>query len=304
MKHMLFIFMMWIGSVYTTPVRILSPSNFNQGNSFTITQTGLYMLSDDVVSTAANTLVISSSNVEVDLNGKSLLGQGAGATAGISVSPGIGNIKIRNGTIANYQTNGIVLAAGTARSNILVEGVNIISTGTGIALNNCFNVEIRKCKIALGSSVGISMTNAVNIFVDQCSVRRNSLSGCTIATSTAYISNCTMSENGGQGVFMGIGASGVISDSTFSANSNAGVSIASGAIQVTVSRCIANFSTANAGFTNDSTTGAVIGCIAFMNTTTNYSTAASAVSAISVNRASQLAAGAVTDVRYDNLAIT
>ena len=69
---------------------------------------GSYYLTGNVnISTGANGITISGSNVTIDLNGFTLTGPGSGFGSGIYLNSGVSNVSIFNGTIRNWGSHGI-----------------------------------------------------------------------------------------------------------------------------------------------------------------------------------------------------
>jgi hypothetical protein len=300
MKHLLIILTMMCLNLIGAPIRIISPADVSRA-TFIISTTGTYIFSDDLLAAANPAISITSSNVVLDMNGRTLFG--STANNGINVA-NAGNITIRNGSLSNFST-GINIDGASGASNVLVDSVMIQNcAGSGFLLAACQEITIRNCMSTGNAGAGINVQSGRDILIDNCSFVTNGGRGInvgTVTTATVTVNNCVMACSGDAGIVFVTAADSVIQNSTAFANTQAGIQILPG----TVRSIMANsYSYANLlGFVNESATSGVIGSMAFSNTTTNYS-GAGPFSAISVNRNSQLAQGAVTDIRYDNLAIT
>lgn len=300
MKHLFIALAMVCFNLIGAPIRIISPADVSRG-TFIITATGTYIVSDDLFATANPAISITTSNVVLDFNGRTLFGNTS--SNGINVA-NIGNITIRNGSLSNFNI-GINMVGTTGISNVLVDNMMVQScAGVGILLGVCQDMIVKNCMSTGNGGSGISIDSGKDIMVDNCYLITNGGRGFNlagVATATVSITNCVAICSGDAGVVCIATADSVVQNTAAFANTQAGIQILSGSVRSLITN---SYSYANLlGFVNESATSGVIGSMAFANTATNYS-GAGPVSAISVNRNSQLAPGAVTDVRYDNLAIT
>jgi parallel beta-helix repeat protein len=293
-------------TLFAAPVRMIAPSDINQGVSFAITQTGLYIFSDDIVarSATATAIIISSSHVILDLNGKSLVGS-PGAD-GIAIRDRVGNIKIRNGTISSFGNNGINIAGVSGVTTVRLENLLVTNNGTaGIAVAGCGMSRITACRAYANGTDGISLNSSRGIMISQCNVSRNANRGIVVGlttSTTAYICDCDAVQNL-TGIRLQNAFDTYVTNCRFSANTTGGFSIGSNSGRSILSNSTA-FGNPGFGFQNGTTAnGAVVGTVAFANTSTNYDGTVGALTAVSVNRATQLAPGSDLDTRYDNIAV-
>jgi hypothetical protein len=127
-----------------------------------------------------DSFIVASSNVTIDLGGNVL----AGAINGITVQPGLQNITIKNGIIANMFGNGILVNSGC--SQIVISNITTYS---------CDNAGIEM--------LGSSSAPITDIFIDHCITL--SCSGNSLAVNpasiylnyckAAQITNCTLNYN-------------------------------------------------------------------------------------------------------------
>lgn len=140
---------------------------------------------------------------------------------GITVSPGLSNITIRNGTIQGMTGLGIIVGAGC--TNITLENINVIGcNATGIlfngniasiiqdgSINNCL---IYSCTGANGDpAYGLRLIYCDNFDIQNSTFDRNDAgtanSGYGISTewcTTCRFTNCEINANGGNTLGVGI----------------------------------------------------------------------------------------------------
>jgi hypothetical protein len=96
------------------------------GSTIKITKAGSYFLDANINTKliVLPVILVTVSNVTINLNGFSIIGPGgtAGTATGISANLGVSNVTIVNGTITRMHGTGIVL-----RSNSAVSGVELIN---------------------------------------------------------------------------------------------------------------------------------------------------------------------------------
>ncbi len=99
--------------------------------TLTISKPGSYYLPRNLVSalTSAPVVLVTVSNVVLDLNGNSIIGPGGtGVSAGIETNPDVSNVTVENGTISR-----IAGAALNLGPNSEVSGVHIVNNnGDGV----------------------------------------------------------------------------------------------------------------------------------------------------------------------------
>jgi len=167
--------------------------NTTLSNTYTISSSGTYLLCNDIVfnwtdpnstGTIQNAIVISASNVTLDLNNKTLSQNGAGIAIGILVSPGVSNVTIKNGTVRYFKGIGI-RAKGC--DTLHFDDLNVLNNGTsiydqlhgksiwaaGVALVDCSNIYMQGCKVNENSDTGLVGGGVTNLQVNNCSFDNN-----------------------------------------------------------------------------------------------------------------------------------
>lgn len=134
-------------------IRIESYSN-SQNRKIEINRPGNYRLSDDVSVRNGDGIVITASNVSLNLNGNTVKTLAPGTGRGIFVN-GVSGVSIRNGKVGGFNSNVMVLNS----TNINVESLQI--TGGGLAPNNG-PTEIG-VQIVGGRSVFVSRNNITSV---------------------------------------------------------------------------------------------------------------------------------------------
>ncbi|MEM7391732.1 MAG: right-handed parallel beta-helix repeat-containing protein, partial [Verrucomicrobiota bacterium] len=119
---------------------------------FTISEAGSYYLVSNLVdSTGANGITIDASDVTLDLNGFSLLGNGSGFD-GININAGVENVLIQNGTIRDWTGIGI---DGFSASNCIFRTLRLIENAIGLSSGN--NARVEKCDARRNTTTGIGL---------------------------------------------------------------------------------------------------------------------------------------------------
>jgi hypothetical protein len=138
---------------------------------FHITNSGSYYLTDNLTNSGfSGGIVISASDVTLDLNGFTLFG-GPGSGEGINVDDGLRNVTLMNGTVRGWGDY-------------------------GVRAFRAFAVECRNIR-ALGNISGLGLsTNGV---ARECLSRDNSSYGI-YAASGSVVEHCTISDNGADGI--------------------------------------------------------------------------------------------------------
>ncbi len=172
----------------------------------TITQTGDYDISGDANYTPVGTndtiVQISASNVSLNLGGHTLTQSNlvAGLT-GITVSPNLTNVSIKNGYIQNITGTGIGIGQGCARitiDNIATiscdnRAINISGLPNSLIRNsvvkNC--AFLNNCQGAAADNV-ITLSHCVNVQIKDCTFTQNSTSPNTL--DVAELATCTRCE--------------------------------------------------------------------------------------------------------------
>ena len=179
---------------------------------------GSYYLTGNLnISTSANGITVSGSNVTIDLNGFTLTGSSSGSGSGIFLSGGFSNVTIVNGTIRNWGSHGI---NALGNPNLRAEKLRVISNGgNGIAAD--LNCEVVNC--IADSNVGYGIQGTDNCLVKDCQVTGSTgVPGDGIVLGqAALVTGCVASGNIGNGIKL---TSGAAKDCTTNNNGGNGIS--------------------------------------------------------------------------------
>ena len=161
---------------------------------FTISQPGSYYLTTNLVGVAGNSgIFIQASDVTLDLNGFSMLGN-ASAFFAIIINGGNANITVRNGTISGWSVEPGVYNLG---KHVVLEHLNFSGNWQG---PNCANdTVIRDCVVSDNAGDGIILGN--NSTVNNCLVLSNANNGVTVQGTGNVINGNNFSGNDASGSF-------------------------------------------------------------------------------------------------------
>lgn len=209
------------------------------GAVFKITQPGSYYLTGDVTIPAGkNGVVITASNVTLDLNGFSIVGATSQAQHGVQ-SSGVKNIVVRNGTLRSMGGAGVFFDGASCRvekvSVLACNGSGVYLPGAGCVVEGCLvdtsegtgvytgeSGVVRDCTVTgayYGVSVGSKSTvtgcvsshnNAggyaieCNSKVEGCLANSNAQEGFFLCSSE--MSGCSATGNTGTGIYAGGGS--------------------------------------------------------------------------------------------------
>lgn len=165
----------------------------------TIGLPGKYILCEVIDTTASTAITIDADNVELDLNGFSIINAGTA----ININSGHSNITIRNGLIKDTTGNGIDIDTASCIfiANIWVEN----SGDEGIYAEFSSNVIIKNVQLTGASSDGLCFFTCDNVIVQDALCSNNSASGLNFDSSSRItIKNCLCPNNGDQGIHMEI----------------------------------------------------------------------------------------------------
>ena len=129
----------------------------------TITQSGVYHLSNDIVGTIA----IAANNVTLDLNNRAL---GVSGGVGISCS-NQNNITIQNGILQNSNIH--ISVSGC--TDLVVENVDFISGQTGIIFQNCLGASITDCNMSSLGNTGVYINTCTDVTVNTVQIFNSTL---------------------------------------------------------------------------------------------------------------------------------
>ena len=145
-----------------------------------ITQPGSYVLAGNINAGVANGLIISSSDVTLDLNGYRVSTTGIVQNP-ITLSGALSNITIRNGS-THGGVNGIIVAASV--TGLLFEDLRVASASqTGLQMNSGGNLGflLRRCHIV---DTGANTAGSPSL----------TITGINLVGSTHRVEDCTVSR--------------------------------------------------------------------------------------------------------------
>jgi hypothetical protein len=183
------------------------------------------------------------SDVTIDLNGFSLIGQStSGTDAGIAVQGTLTDICVKNGSITGFRGAGI----GGNMSNSHFEKLTIYNNSGGGIIGTISSSRFQNLIINGNGGNGVSITD--HNVVDGCVITGNhsvgiiANNGCRVVQSAVSgnqsdgidgndhttVESCTAAENKGYGVTVHFG--GVVRDCTVRANSAVGIFFSGGSL--------------------------------------------------------------------------
>ncbi len=170
----------------------VSQAGIEAGAGFphTISEPGSYKLTSNlqVPPTAAGGILITASDVTLDLNGFQILGPGAADAYGIRIGGAAvpTGVTIRNGTVRGMSGIGVhaVAAATPTSANVSCEAVNAIGNGGGGLSLQSGGAAVR-CLARDNTGSGIAVTNGL---VRECVAVNNTGDGINASAST--VSRC------------------------------------------------------------------------------------------------------------------
>jgi parallel beta helix pectate lyase-like protein len=229
--------------------------------TLTISVPGVYQLCEDITSTFNPAINVTTSNVQIDLNGHTMTVDTSGAS-GITVS-GQSNIQIKNGTIVT--TLGTAIVINSTAQNINIEDIQTFQGG--ISVTSSQGITIARYR-GMGVGSGISLlSNSADIIVQDSSVVGSAAAGTPVNgfminnVSNVLCDNCQALTTG-IGFFITTNALGVLLRDCYATTANAGFNCtALSSSGFTMERC--NAENCNFGFFVDSTVagGEFVECI-------------------------------------------
>lgn len=182
---------------------------------YTISSSGTYYLLGNLTGvTGQSGIRINASNVNLNLNGRTLRGA-PGARVGIEVGlAGANTITIQNGTICNWPLGGIdaTSTVGMHLDGVVVNDCQIRGMSLGAA------AMVQRCTARANGGIGIFVSD--NSSLDSCLAIDNSGHGISTGVNTR-VSNCTASENDEDGIL--VSGESTVSDSLATANGRSGI---------------------------------------------------------------------------------
>ncbi len=220
----------------------------DQDSLFRITSGGSYYLTGSyTVLSGRSFLEIAASNVTVDLNGFRVNGL-AGSLDGITLGPGVNNVRIINGHLTGFGGDGVDTgdvggATGVHLRDITVSSVggfgfrvgptgvitDCMATGAGTGgFNLAGGVVAERCTAKSNTGAGFFASGAAHM--TRCVARENTTDGFRLSSS-ATVEHCESLNNTGTGVSAITGSNSQrIVGNTISGNTANGMFLASAAL--------------------------------------------------------------------------
>jgi parallel beta-helix repeat protein len=161
----------------------------------TIAAPGSYYLTSNINVAGATAVIITASNVTLDLNGFAITG--SLDNFGVVMGGNTLNVVVRNGTIRNFA------------QGILNAGVTIVS------LSNLMITENR-------NGVGLD-ADGIGVFIDGCTIVRNQQDGILALGSTMVVTHSTVAGNGFDGIELRGSTDVVIRENRVNDNGRSGI---------------------------------------------------------------------------------
>ncbi|HEV8593414.1 MAG TPA: right-handed parallel beta-helix repeat-containing protein, partial [Pyrinomonadaceae bacterium] len=131
-----------------------------RGDTLNITRSGVYRLVGDISANGGDGIVITASNVTLNLNGHAVETSAPGTGRGIVIT-GASGVQVKNGKVGSFNSNVMVIGS----TNVNIEALQIV--GQGLAPNNGpseIGIQIVNSRSALVRDNNISSVN-LGIFV-------------------------------------------------------------------------------------------------------------------------------------------
>lgn len=231
---------------------------------YVVAASGSYYVSQTLIQVGpAPGIMISASNVTIDLMGFGLLGAGFPGSDGITIAPGaFSNVTIHDGYVMGWGGTGLNLAGAPGPvSNVHV--FNVMAAGN-------FTDGISVGPQSIVREVIASNNTGVGIRLDRVSKLTNGIAAANgstgiVAGAECHISDSVAANNGAQGIMLGM--SSVLIGSVTNENAMNGVVMV---VSCRVTDCVASMNGFGGGFGsgfNDGGGGANIlgGCAAYNN---------------------------------------
>jgi hypothetical protein len=213
----------------------------------TITNSGSYVVTENLTGTGADGITINADHVTIDLNGFQL--SGIGGANGIRATARQ-NIRVANGVVRNWGFGLAMLSCsnGAAREIMCVGNIFTgLELGSGSLMQDC---NVFQCGI--GAQVGEACV------VSHCIFRDNGSVGLLATNGSCSISYCAARANGNDG--MRVGAASVIVGCTLRSNSGDGIEAGQG---TQISDCVGYQN--DDGFRTVAGGGNIVNSVAFGN---------------------------------------
>lgn len=178
-------------------------SNISAGD-YIISTSGSYAIQNIIVSSQpanGTSIVIESSNVQLDLCGNTVIGNSNANLTGIFIAPNLVNVIIRGGNIFGFSGNGVTISAGCQRiclENLVIDncaqrGINC----PGISASPIRDLIIRNCRVsncstdATLSDFTVDLENCINANIKGLDI--DSTNNSALAIRSLNLSACSSS---------------------------------------------------------------------------------------------------------------
>jgi parallel beta-helix repeat protein len=164
---------------------------------YTISQSGSYYLTTNLVDSTGTAITIDANGVTLDLNGFSIA-DNSGPGYGIFIPGSYTNIVVKNGLITGWPENGVYCGANTATFERLTLTDNsiygLVFGGTGNV-----NTTVRSCTLSGNGTGGISCL-ANNVTIEDSIVSSNGYGLFISGVNGGIIRDCTINGNVTEGI--------------------------------------------------------------------------------------------------------
>lgn len=163
------------------------------GFPITISESGSYYLTDNITGESGQSgIVISASDVTLDLNGFTLAGV-PGALTGIGTNS-VRNITVSGGILRGWPSSAIVTSDAThiRIREVTVQGNSVGTPSPAIVLGG--DAGLFDCLVSDNGARGITMLGSA--VVERCQITRNGAEGIVVAGSAGRVADNTIADNG------------------------------------------------------------------------------------------------------------
>jgi hypothetical protein len=212
-----------IGSAEASAQAAQDPRTVIDALPFNIIESGSYLLVSDLTATGAEAgILVDAGDVDIDLNGFSLLGDSTGTNGveAVPATPEHSNITIHDGTIRDWSDRGLALDANT---HVTLERVRVLGCGDdGAAIGD--HGQVTGCTLSDNGFYGLFALGNCRVIGTEISGNYETgaqVSGESVVSSCVITGNGVGTDGSGAGVFGGglfLGDASVLESSTLSGN--------------------------------------------------------------------------------------
>lgn len=170
---------------------------------FVITTSGYYTIGSPLLSVQGagqTSIVITVSNVTLDLGGTMIQGNNSANLTGITVNAGLHNVVIRNGIVAGFNGNGISIGAGcqvVILQDLIIDSCTlraIDAVGTGASLLQDLTIKncvVSNCSTGAAADFIVNLDNCTNANIDGLNI--NLTTNAALPISALRFNSCSAS---------------------------------------------------------------------------------------------------------------